>query len=254
MQHSFAETIDMSNVSMTDRSEILDEGKPFSGLAVISFVLSLLGILSVKFVPFIPIALTAVGLGVLAKILGRKNDYNGFSMVLAVLAVSIGILSVTSGLLARNFSTQADLAQATKLAETYLDSIHKKDFDRIALLNGTEAPPEEFDRRKPTEQEQFLFRKKTLQMNPIYQEIVALPESPKWTFVRLDSEDDNSYFCDYRLIYRDANRAKSPLYKISIRRNQPKGGPYVHPEKRDRELTEEDFKVVWTVEFLDTTR
>jgi hypothetical protein len=244
----------MSNVSMTDRSEILDESKPFSVLAVIAFVLSLLGALSIKFVPFIPIALAAVGLGVLAKILGRKNDYSGFSMVLAILAVSIGVLAVTSGLLARNFSTQADLSQATKLAETYLELIHKQDFDRIALLNGTEAPPEEFDRRKPSEKEQFLFRKKTLQMNPIYQEIAALSESPKWTLVRLDSEDDNSYFCDYRLVYRDANRAKSPLYKISVRRNQPKGGPYVHPEKRDRELTEDDFKVIWTVEFLDTLR
>lgn len=239
---------------MTDRSEILDESKPFSVLAVIAFVLSLLGALSIKFVPFIPIALAAVGLGVLAKILGRKNDYSGFSMVLAILAVSIGVLAVTSGLLARNFSTQADLSQATKLAETYLELIHKQDFDRIALLNGTEAPPEEFDRRKPSEKEQFLFRKKTLQMNPIYQEIAALSESPKWTLVRLDSEDDNSYFCDYRLVYRDANRAKSPLYKISVRRNQPKGGPYVHPEKRDRELTEDDFKVIWTVEFLDTLR
>ncbi len=239
---------------MTDRSEILDESKPFSVLAAIAFVLSLLGALSIKFVPFIPIALAAVGLGVLAKILGRKNDYSGFSMVLAILAVSIGVLSVTSGLLARNFSTQEDLSKATKLAETYLELIHKQDFDRIALLNGTEAPPEEFDRRQPTEKEQFLFRKKSLQMNPIYQEIAALPESPKWTFVRLDSEDDNSYFCDYRLVYRDANRAKSPLYKISVRRNQPKGGPYVHPEKRDRELTEDDFKVIWTVEFLDTLR
>lgn len=244
----------MSNVSMTDGSEILDESKPFSVLAVIAFVLSLLGALSIQFVPFIPIALAAVGLGILAKILGRKNDYNGFSMVLAVVAVSIGVLSVTSGLLARNFSTKADLEQATKLAETYLDLIHKKDFDRIALLNGTDAPPEEFDRRKPTEQEQYLFRKRTLQMNPIYQDIASLPESPKWTFVRLDSEEDNSYFCDYRLVYRDANRTKSPLYKISIRRNQPKGGPYVHPEKRDRELTEDDFKVIWTVEFLDTLR
>jgi len=244
----------MSNVSMTDRSEIMDESKPFSVVAIIAFVLSLLGILSILFVPFIPVALTAVGLGVLAKLLGRKNDYNGFSMVVALLAVAIGGLSVTTGLLARNFSTQADLLQAKKLAEMYLGLIHERDFDRISLINGMEAPPEEFDRRKPTDQEKFLFRKKTLQANPLYKEIGSLPEAPNWQFVRMESEEDNSYFCDYRLIYRDENRAKSPLYKISIRRNQPKGGPYVHPEKRGRELTEEDFKVLWTVEFLETTR
>ena len=244
----------MSNVSMTDRSEIMDESKPFSVVAIVAFVLSLLGILSIQFIPFIPIALAAIGLGVLAKFLGRKNDYSGFSMVLAVLAVALGVTSVTSGLLARNFSTQADLSQAKKLAETYLGLIHEQDFDRIALINGTQAPPEEFDRRKPTEQEQFLFRKRTLKANPVYKEIFSLSEAPKWQFVRLDSEEDTSYFCDYRLIYRDENRAKSPLYKISVRRNQPKGGPYVHPEKRDRELTEDDFKVLWTVEFLETTR
>lgn len=239
---------------MTDRSEIMDESKPFSVVAIVAFVLSLLGILSVQFTPFIPIALAAIGLGVLAKFLGRKNDYNGFSMVVAVLAVAIGVTSVTSGLLARKFSTQADLSQAKKLAETYLGLIHEQDFDRISLINGTEAPPEEFDRRKPTEQEQFLFRKRTLKANPVYKEIFSLPEPPKWQFVRLESEEDTSYFCNYKLVYRDENRPKSPQYKISIRRNQPKGGPYVHPEKRDRELTEEDFKVIWTVEYLETTR
>ena len=239
---------------MTDRSEILDESKPFSVLAIVAFGLSLLGILSIQFIPFIPIALAAIGLGVLAKLLGRKNDYSGFSMVLAVLAVAIGVLSVTSGVLARNFSTQADLLQARKLAEMYLGLIHEQDFDRIALINGSQAPPEEFDRRKPTEHEQFLFRKKMLKASPIYTDIASLPEAPKWQFVRLESEEDTSYFCNYRLIYRDENRNKSPLYKISIRRNQPKGGPYVNPEKRDRELTEEDFKVLWTVEYLEPTR
>ncbi|MCU0712572.1 MAG: hypothetical protein MUC43_10975 [Pirellula sp.] len=244
----------MSNVSMTDGSEILDESKPFSIVAVVAFVLSLLGILSILFVPFVPVALAAVGLGILAKILGRKNDYNFFSKVAALLAVAIGVLSVTTGVLAKNFSTEADLLQAKKVAETYFDLIHKQDFDRVALINGMESPPEEFQSRKPTEQEKFLFKKRTLQANPVYKEIASLPSTPKWQFVRLEAEESTSYFCDYRLIYRDENRAKSPLYKVGIRRDQPKGGPLVHPEKRGRELTEEDFKVLWTVEFLEKMR
>lgn len=236
---------------MTDGSEILDESKPFSIVAIIALVLSLLGIFSILFVPFIPVALAAVGLGILAKVLQRNNDYNAVSTVAALLAVFLGILSVTTGGLARSFSTQADLFQAKKAAEMYLDLIYKQDFDRIALISGMDTPPEEFQNRKPSEQEKFFFVKRALQSSPVYKEIAALPETPKWQFVRLDAEDGTSYYCDYQLVYRDGARAKSPLYKLGIRRNQPKGGPLVHPEKRGRELTEEDFKVLWTVEYME---
>lgn len=236
---------------MTDGSEILDESKPFSIVAVIALVLSLLGIFSILFVPFIPVALAAAGLGILARVLQRNNDYNSFSTVAAILAIFIGILSVSTGGLARNFSTQADLFQAKKAAEMYLDLIHKQDFDRIALISGMDTPPEEFQSRKPTDQEKFLFVKKALQSSPVYKEIAALPETPKWRFVRLEAEDGTSYYCDYQLIYRDEARAKFPLYKLGVRRDQPKGGPLVHPEKRGRELTEEDFKVRWTVEYME---
>jgi spore maturation protein SpmB len=244
----------MSDVNMTDGSEVLDESKRLSVLAILSLCLALVGLLSVLFLPMIPVALVASALGAVAFLLGKRNDYNLFSIIAALLAVVIGITSVTTGLLARSFSTKADLAEARKISEAYLDLIHAKDFDRIALMNGMQSPPEEFERRQPTDQEKFAFRKKNLSANPLYKEIAALPQAPKWAFVKLESEQPTSYFCDYKLIYRDENRAKSPLYRIIVRRNQPKGGPYVHPEKRDRELTEEDFKVRWTVEFLEVMR
>lgn len=243
----------MSDVNMTDGSEILDETKPFSVLAVVSLLLALVGLLSVLFLSLIPIALVASALGAVAYLLGRRNDYNWFSSIAALLAVVFGITSVTAGLFARNLSTNADLAEARKISEAYLDLIHARDFDRISWMSGMQAPPEEFERR-PNEQEKFAFRKKNLSANPLYKEIAALPEAPKWAFVKLESEQPTSYFCDYKLIYRDENRAKSPLYIITVRRNLPKGGPHVHPDKRGRELTEEDFKVQWTIEFLEVMR
>ncbi|XZE22344.1 hypothetical protein SH449x_002267 [Pirellulaceae bacterium SH449] len=244
----------MSDVNMTDGSEILDESKPFSVLAVVSLFLALVGLLSMLFLAMIPVALVASALGVVAFLLGKRNDYNLFSTIAALLAVVLGITSVTTGLLARNFSTKADLVEARKISEAYLDLIHAQDFDRLSLMNGMPSPPEEFERQQPSEQEKFAFRKKNLSTNPLYKEIAALPEAPKWAFAKLESEQPTSYFCDYKLIYRDENRAKSPLYKITVRRNQPKGGPYVNPDNRGRELTEEDFKVRWTVEFLEITR
>ena len=241
----------MSNAALSDDSEILDESKPFSTMAIIALLLSIVGLLAIKFVPFTPIALAAIGIGILAKFLGRNNDYNGFSRVATLLSVAIGCLSVSAGTLSRTFANQSDLTRAQDVAELFFELVYKEDFDRLALLNNSAVPPEEFGKRRPTDQEQFEFRKRAMKANPVYQEIAALTEMPKWQFVRMDSEDSTPYYCSYRLVYRDANRTKSPLYKISVRRSQPKAGPSANPELRGRELTEEDLRVRWTVEFLE---
>jgi len=236
---------------MSDESELLDEGKPFSILAIVAFLFSLIGLLAILFVPFTPMAFAAIGLGILAKFFGRNNDYNGFSMFVALLAVVFGCFSVSAGMFSRTFANQSELARAQDLSEQYLGLVYKQDFDRLGLINSAEVPPEEFGRRKPTEQERFEFRKKMMKANATYEEIAALSEPPNWQFVRLETENDTPYYCTYTLVYRDSNRQKSPLYAIRIRRDQPKAGPYANPATQGREMTEEDFKVRWTVEFLE---
>jgi hypothetical protein len=244
----------MSTVIMTDESEGLDEAKPFSPIALVAFVLSLVGILSLLYVPILLVAGLAIGLGSYVLLTAGRHDFSTSSKVIASLAIMIGTASGTGGLLGRVFSTSTDLVKAKEIAEIYLDSVHKGEFGRMALLSGMEVQSETSEMRNPTEQEKFFSRKKTISADALVLEVRSRKTPPKWTFVRLESVSPTPYSCSYKLIYRDDSMPISPDYLVVVKRDSPQAGPLHSSSNRGRKLSEIDMTVRWVVDGFTKTK
>jgi hypothetical protein len=244
----------MSTVIMTEESEGLDDSKPFSPLALVAFLLSLVSIFSILYIPITFVAFAVVVLGAFVLLRSSRHNFSSASKVLASLAIILGATSATAGFLGRSFSTAGDLKTARDVAETYLNSIYKGDFGRMALLSNIEVPTEAFQNRTPTNEEKFHYRKKNVSTEPLVQEVRARKSEPKWTFVRLESVNPTPYSCSYKLIYRDDALPVSPLYLVIVKRDSPQGGPTTSSSYRGVSLDKIDMSVRWNIDGLTTAK
>ena len=129
----------MSETFLTAEAEDISESTNFSIMALIGFFLALAGIFSIQYIQMVPVAIAGAAMGAAALLLSKRFKLGFFSKFMAFLALSIGATTTSYGLFHRSIETNYDLAQARKIAETYLDNLSKDNLDRVFFLVGFPA-------------------------------------------------------------------------------------------------------------------
>jgi hypothetical protein len=209
-----------------------DEGTDstaFSAVALVGFLMSLVGIFSLGYVQTLPVAILGSLFGVYALLFSERFHLSFLSRVLGVLAVIVGVTILSWGLFLRYFHTDYELAQARTVAEKYLDSLSRKDLDAVFYLVGFQ-----FDGDKPpsfVQPETELQRaKKRLREDPAHVEIQNRRSPAKWTFVSIDGESLGTVGYTYKLKYRDDGQTNPPTYFVYARKDAQRydSKPEVH--------------------------
>lgn len=119
-----------------------DEGTDstaFSAVALVGFLMSLVGIFSLGYVQTLPVAILGSLFGIYALLFSERFHLSFLSRVLGVLAVIVGVTILSWGLFLRYFHTDYELAQARTVAEKYLDSLRAKISMRSSTSSGSNS-------------------------------------------------------------------------------------------------------------------
>ncbi|MCY3004776.1 MAG: hypothetical protein NTV29_02240 [Planctomycetota bacterium] len=204
--------------SFSPESDEVVDSEAFSGLSLLGLVASLVGILSVQFVHFMPLAIVGTVLGMFVLLFAKKLGLSRLSKVFAFLAVAIGATSASWGASKSYLHSSYELAQARKVAELYLNSLSKGDLDSVYYLVGFQFEGE----RRPgddTPETDLQKAKKRLAADSAHVAIQKRREPAKWTFVSLDGEAMGSVGYSYKLKYRDEGQTNPPTYFVFARKD-----------------------------------
>lgn len=206
---------------MSQESDEVADSKSFSAVALVGFLLSLVGMFSVIYIHTMPLALIGTLLGAFALWTAKSANLSWLSRALGFLAVVIGTSVFSWGWFERQLHTSYDLQQAKKVAQLYLDSLSKDDIETIYYLVGFQF--QNPTPQTPNEDETELDRaKKRLNADPAHVEIRSRRTPSKWVYESLESEAGGSSGYSYKLKFRDDGQTNPPSYMIYARKNTGK--------------------------------
>lgn len=139
-----------------------------------------------------------------------------FSKTLGFLALVMGVITTSYGLLYSAIENHYELTQARKTSEVYLENLSKGDLDRVFFLVGfpTGMADENMVTESPTKRAMNRLRD-----DPSHKEIQERKGSPKWVFVALEDEYPKTDSHTYKLTYKDDSQSIPPYYSILVRKN-----------------------------------
>jgi hypothetical protein len=211
----------MSEPLLSHELDEISDTKSFSILAIVGFLLSLVGIFSLSYIHTMPVALIGALLGAFTLVTAKHFDLNWFSRILGFLAVTIGVTVFSWGWFERQLNTSYDLEQAKRVSQLYLDSLSKDDLDTVYYLVGFQ-----FQGSSPRDREEGeteLDRaKKRLNIDPAHVEIRGRRNPSKWVFQSLEGESMGTVGYSYKLKYRDEGQTNPPSYWVYARKNAEK--------------------------------
>lgn len=211
----------MNETQLSQEVEELSDASSFSVIALVGFILSLIGIFSLSYVQTMPVAVIGTLIGVLVLLTAKRFHLNWISRVLGFLALSIGAIVLSWGVFERQISTAYDLDQAKRVSELYLKSLSKGDLDSVYYLVGFQfdggAP------KSPGDEETEMDRaKKRLAQDPAHVEIRSRRNPASWVYVGLEGEMLGTVGYTYKLKYRDEGQTNPPTYWVYARKNTNK--------------------------------
>jgi hypothetical protein len=218
-------------VLSAETDEILDTTS-FSLVALIGFLLTLVGIFSLQYIQVLPFAILGAALGALSLLIAKRHRFGLVSKMFGFLAVVIGATTASTGFFGRVLEDKHDLSQSQKICDLYLDSLSKGEMDRVLFLAGID--PIRDTQSEAADAKQAVSRIRT---DAVHLAIKNRKTPASWKFVGLvgDSAGAGSHF--YKLSYQDVGQANPPKYILSVRRTSP---------KRDRKAT----SINWFVDSL----
>jgi|GEM_PF-745538 len=204
--------------SFRPESDEIKDSQAFSGFSVIGLLASLVGILSIQYVHFMPLAIVGTLLGMFVLLFAKKLALSDMSKVFGFLAVAIGATCASWGVSRSFLHSNYELAQARKVAELYLNALSKRDLDSVYFLVGFQFEGE----RRPGDdapETELQKAKKRLASDPSHVEIQKRRDPSKWTFVSLDGEAMGTSGYSYKLRYRDDGQTNPPSYFVYARKD-----------------------------------
>ena len=218
-------------VLSAETDEILDTTS-FSLVALIGFLLTLVGIFSLQYIQVLPFAILGAALGALSLIIAKRHRFGFVSKMFGFLAVVIGATTASTGFFGRVLEDKHDLIQSQKICDLYLDSLSKGEMDRVLFLAGID--PIRDTQSEAADAKQAVSRIRT---DAVHLEIKNRKTPASWKFVGLTGDYPAASAHVYKLSYQDAGQANPPKYILSVRRTSP---------KRDRKAT----SINWYVDNL----
>lgn len=218
-------------VLTAETDEILDTTS-FSLVALIGFLLALVGIFSLQYIQVLPFAILGGALGALSLVIAKRNRFGFVSKLFGFLAVVISATTASTGFFGRVLEDKHDLSQSQKICDLYLDSLSKGNMDRVLFLAGID--PIRDTQSEAADAKQAVSRIRT---DAVHLAIKNRKTPASWKFVGLTGDYPASGAHIYKLSYQDVGQANSPKYILSVRRSSP---------KRDRKAT----SINWYVDSL----
>ncbi len=206
----------MSETYLTAEAEDVSESTNFSIMSLFGFFLALAGIFSIQYIQMVPVAIAGATLGAAALLLSKRFKLGFFSKAMAFLTLSIGATTTSYGLFHRTIETNYDLAQARKIAETYLENLSKDNLDRVFFLVGF---PSEADEGLSSTNSATQRAMNRLREDFAHIEIRGRKAAPKWVFAGIESEQAVDTGHMYKLLYRDDGQSIPPSYSLFVRKN-----------------------------------
>jgi hypothetical protein len=218
-------------VLSAETDEILDTST-FSLVALIGFLLSLVGIFSLQYIQVLPFAILGGALGALSLLIAKRNRFGFVSKMFGFLAVVIGATTASTGYFGRVLEDKYDLSQSQKICDLYLDSLSKGDMDRVLFLAGID--PIRDPQSELTAAREAVSRIRT---DAIHLAIKNRKTPAKWKFLGPAGDFASAGSHNYRLSYQDLALPNPPTYILTTRKTS---------SKRDRKAT----SINWYVESL----
>ncbi len=218
-------------VLSAETDEILDTTS-FSPVALIGFLLALVGIFSLQYTQVLPFAILGGALGALSLFIAKRHGFGFVSKLFGFLAVVISATTASTGFFGRVLEDKHDLSQSQKICDLYLDSLSKGDMDRVLFLAGID--PIRDTQSEAADAKQAVARIRT---DAVHLAIKNQKTPASWKFIGLTGDYAAAGAHIYKLSYQDVGQANSPKYILSVRRTSP---------KRDRKAT----SINWYVDSL----
>lgn len=218
-------------VLTAETDEILDTTS-FSLVALIGFLLALVGIFSLQYIQVLPFAILGGALGALSLVIAKRNRFGFVSKLFGFFAVVISATTASTGFFGRVLEDKHDLSQSQKICDLYLDSLSKGNMDRVLFLAGID--PIRDTQSEAADAKQAVSRIRT---DAVHLAIKNRKTPASWKFVGLTGDYPAAGAHIYKLSYQDVGQANSPKYILSVRRSSP---------KRDRKAT----SINWYVDSL----
>jgi hypothetical protein len=222
-----------------ESDEVVDS-ESFSGFSLVGFLASLVGILSIQYVHFMPLAIVGTLLGTFVLLFAKKLGLSKLSRIFAFLAVAIGSTCASWGVSRSFLHSNYELSQARKVSELYLNALSKGEFDSVYYLVGFQFEGE----RRPGDaapETELQKAKNRLATDPAHVEILKRREPSKWTFVSLDGEAMGTAGYSYKLRYRDDGQTNPPSYFV-----------YARKDVQERFATKEEIH--WYVDTIEAVK
>ena len=202
----------------SQETDELVDSESFSGFSLVGLIASLVGILSLSYVHFMPFAIIGTVLGMFVLLFAKKMGLSKLSKIFAFLAVALGATCASWGLSASFLHSNYELVQARKVAELYLNALSKGDLDSVYYLVGFQH---ESERRPGDDAPETELRKakNRLAVDPAHVAIQKRRGSAKWTFVSLDGEAIGTAGYSYKLKYRDDGQTNPLSYFVYARKD-----------------------------------
>jgi hypothetical protein len=209
----------MNETQLSQETDEVVDSTSFSAVAVVAFLLSLIGIFSIKYVQPMPLAMVGSAMGAFVLLTAKFWNLNLLSKILGALAVIIGVTVLSWGLFERSLHTNYELTQAKKVAQLYLDSLSAGDLNSVYYLVGFQYEPEKpkMGDDEPETDEQKA--KRRLAQDATHVEIKKRGNSAKWVFVSLEGETLGTAGYSYKLRYRDEGQTNPPSYWVYARKD-----------------------------------
>jgi hypothetical protein len=207
----------MNETQLTSEADEIADSTATSGVAIVAFLISLVGIFGLYYVQMIPIAIIAAVLGTFVLWTANRNRLNLISRIFASLAVMLGVTMASWGMFERKLQVDYDLLQARKIAELYLESLSKGELQQVEYLVGFQL--ESVRPGGPRQESEVERAKRRLREDPAHLEIRNRRTPPKWVYVGLEGEAMGTMGYTYKLIYRDEAQTNPPLYWVFARKD-----------------------------------
>lgn len=207
-----------SEISFSPESDEVVDSEAFSGFSLLGLIASVIGVLSIQYVHFMPLAIVGTVLGMFVLLFSKKYALSQLSRTFGFMAVFIGATCASWGVSRSFLHSNYELQQARKVAEMYLNALSKKDLDSVYYLVGFQFEGEQ----RPTDdapETELQKAKKRLATDASHLEIQRRRDPAKWTFVSLDGESMGSVGYSYKLRYRDDGQTNPPTYFVYARKD-----------------------------------